>query len=389
MARSNFLIVDEPKAVAGRSLSVVGPGTPTTRLSYVSSCMLAGYGCLDEKLGDICGNWNGEDFELLKKVPRGAKVFAPEKVLPGRPYGFRGDTKECEGARDLWLPFWKCSFDELHRMSTSCGMVGGQFLHWETPGGHLPQNYEVTRLARRHFPDALHIGFHALASQERALWGNYIRYPDFPDDLALPTVLADNRHRRRIDIALPTLLATLIAAKRIDRSQHSYLELFAHLFSRCKLAGLAEAHVDLPVIQFPILHRLWHLLIGKQPGVAMQEVVQRVADLIVDVLQPAAKLIPSNEPDPGEVQVIGVGGLPLLLQERGRREQKERFQESVQNLVETRLQQMGQKLPAGLKVVWSSTVHRLPNDYVRIPAVRIFSIPDRTARDYVNDMLAA
>jgi hypothetical protein len=90
-----------------------------------------------------------------------------------------------------------------------------------------------------------------------------------------------------------------------------------------------------------------------------------------------------------EFQFIGVGGLPMpsTRDPRERADARARFQETVIGLVEDKLRERGQTLPPGLRVVWASVVQGLPNGFVRIPAVRIYPITGRTARDYIDAML--
>jgi hypothetical protein len=393
-ASMSVLIVDESKTVQGRSQIWDGGGSPTSYLTLRTAKLLYANGLDREMLGAIPLNFNGEDADLFKSMPRDIHVFAPQDTLPGLPHGFRGETELCEKSRHLWLPPTERYFQNLRRLSDSYGLVGGQVTQQLTPGGHLPMSYEIDRLNREHWPQAYHIGLLQLPTQHRGLWKNLDRYPGWPNDIheELPIILADNRHARRIDSAIPTLIATVIAAKWMtDRRQHALMEMLQQISSRHQLLGIAEAHVDVPVIDFNWWDRTWKgLILRRQPGVAEQGIPSRVAQLIIDLLQETARLIHGPELDPNEPMFAGVGGLPMppTNDAQARKEARQRFQESVTNLVADGLGRKGQVLPPGLDIVWASMVEHLPNNFIRIPAVLVYPIPGRTARDYIDEMLA-
>ncbi|MGH7484081.1 MAG: hypothetical protein ACREMY_00580, partial [bacterium] len=272
-----IVIVRPPKMGKYQTLILNATGTPGSKVGVRTIRTLAGYGVADEVLGIGFLNWNQELGELVRLLPSGLFCQWPRQGIPGLPHGFRDDPKLCERTRQHWHPFIERAWEELHRRSAAKGLACGAVLHLLTPaGGHLPTAYESVRIAQEHMPDALHLGIWFLPTDDRKLWSNLRAYSGYPDDLGIPLVVVDNRHRERIDRAIPMLLASLIFGQRnTDKGAHTYTEVFAALQQRSRLFSLAEASVELPLVPLPWWKRPFMV-----PGLAEQEVQIKVADLL-------------------------------------------------------------------------------------------------------------
>jgi hypothetical protein len=117
-------------------------------------------------------------------------------------------------------------------------------------------------------------------------------------------------------------------------------------------------------------------------------VPRKLANLITDVLQPSAKLLDCPDPSSDEIQFVGIGGFPTP--RRGERwlQTRDELRARIVGLAEDALEDRGQVWPSGLATVWSPTVDRTPDQYIRIPAIRVFPIHGYRVRHFIDQMLA-
>lgn len=381
----NIIHVLNPDSSQHHSILLVGEGTEGSYTMARTVMALTGYEVGDELLAAVLPNWNQEIFTIIEKIKGAVRTYAPQRMLKELPKGFRNDPKLAERSQHEWGPQVTRFMEEAHRESTRRGLVCGLVLHCITGGGgHIPVVREAVRQAKQHFPEALHMGIYFIPSDDRGLLRNLAEYATYPDDLAIPIIVADNRHRQLIDWAIPMLMALLVTAQRYaDQKQHSPIENLARVARESQVMGVSAAFVELPIVPLR-----WYQKPFMVEGVAKPEVPVRLAEVLASVLQPPAQLLAGVIPDPDDVAFLGLGGLPVP--QRGNRvdDLPQDVQRQVRHLAESKLQELGQRFPGGTSVIWSPIVEvNARNRFTRMPAVWVWPIRGARVRDFIDPLI--
>lgn len=374
------VVITNIAAQPGRTLILAGAGTPALTLAARLSRLLADLGLGQELLGGVVADWNTETRSLRGWV--GGSTLMPATVLPGLPHGFGADTDLCLDFRGQWRPWLEEAFRQVHRRSTEAGLVGGLVVEPLTTGGHLPVCYAIDQLVREHFGQAFRLGVFWLPSDmpRTRIWENLRRWQGFPDDLGMPVLVADNAFRATVDRAVPLALAGILAGRHLaDPTSWSLVEVAHHLTADSAVLGLAYAQIQIPLIR----RRVLGLPLGPWQ-VATAELALRLADVLAQVLDPAAALLSLAEGELGReaFSLVVLTGFPGL-----RGVERERLEQEVRARAARILEERGRApLPAGLRLIglpvfWATATFAL------LEAVWVFPARVRV-RELVERMLA-
>jgi hypothetical protein len=378
-----ILVVPDMHNKYGGTAMVSGSGSFPFRSGLRVGADLRRWGLQENQLCTLGHNYNQRDWETVGKTPSGLILLRPKAPLPGYPNGFEGSTNAAAKMEKIWLPQQEALYRQAAHLSASKGSVLGLNIIGATPGGHLPMIYGDVACANQYFRNTRNIVLFPLPSNDPLLWRNLRTYNKFPDDLDLPVILPDNKHSVRIDRALPAMHTIFFSAEKIA-GQRTILEAFGLLCSEYRLFGLAEAHVDIPIVDVS----WWLKLKGYQSGVRREEVLHAAAEVLSRVLQPSANISNCAHPGPDLPSFVAVAGMPIPQGQRMTLAERKQFVENVEGMVEEEMNQKGQVYPSSLYTVWSDRAPSTPDGFLRLQAVRVFPIKDRTAREYVDEMLA-
>ena len=317
--------------------------------------------------------------QAIRPFPREVRLFVPSTVMNGRIDGFNGDPAQCEKMCNIWLPDLERQWKEMRRLSANRGGAGSLILLGLSSGGHLPICIENIKLAKEHFPDALKVGVFLLPTNEVSLFQNLADYTQFPD--GIPIIILDNRVPSLVDRAFGYLISLFSLSTFTSSSQRTLREAFGQMFRRHKLFTLSIAHEEIPMIDVP----WWR--IGNRRGIPEGEWVPRVGKLICKVIEGKSKLL--NWPDPPEMepQFIAINAMGRSRDGETPPEFRDQFRDEAMHAAQLELEEKGLSFPAGASFVWSSVLDRMADNYNRLTAVRLMAVEDRSARDFVDDLL--
>ncbi len=329
---------------------------------------------------------------IAKAIPGEYRVRKPFKMIQSHPNGFNNRVAEAEMTESEWN--WQLArfAEEMESLNANHGLsLGTNCILASNAGGHTTLSKEAPRLYVEHLPKTRHLFFFTIPGDDTALAPNLRHYPDYPDCVGLPTILTDNACGRvRVDRYLAVLLRNLLIGPRTTKSgQPTLSEQFARLEGISSVYIPSYAEVAVPVVHLPWYQELGRRYRGVMPAVLVQQLPDKLADLIVSVLQREAMLardVPAI--DPAVPVFLGIGGMPGPGElERGWPEGPAQFEEQVMDLARKKLGAKNQQLPENLSITWSNTGHSDDPKFVRFPAVLMTPIPDHTPRYFVNKFL--
>ena len=324
--------------------------------------------------------FNRKDWEYFRYWDSRIPILHPGITVPGFPHGFNSDPEEAEEVRWYWKGILDDYGDKLRHLAGRQGNPVAVILRDQTFGGHLAIGDYMGKVLKGHFPKSKHLDLVLLPTSDPYLFRNMRlkRYGDFPNQEGVPALVVNNQDSSLVDRAIVAMTTMFILSEMKSSDQRTFSQALGHMLKDHRAVVMHYASGKTPIFQVPWFRRI----LGRKPEINKVDVVDKTARVLAEVVSHESRLVDYEEPKDVVPRFILMNSAP------GGKASRDEFHKTVLEMAKEILYQRGRSFPEGATLIWSSLLEGLPHDFGGISAVQLLPVPGKTARDFVDALLA-